>query len=86
METSGLVAFVGTALAIACLRPLSAKLQLVDLPNQRKQHVGAIPLIGGIAVCLGVYLSVFFTRHSAPDLGINLPIALTQYLQNDLLV
>ncbi|MGU5686533.1 DUF3297 family protein, partial [Aeromonas allosaccharophila] len=24
-------------------------------------------------------------RHSAPDLGINLPIALTQYLQNDLL-
>ncbi|WP_043148458.1 UDP-N-acetylglucosamine--undecaprenyl-phosphate N-acetylglucosaminephosphotransferase [Aeromonas media] len=61
METSGLVAFLGTALAIACLRPLSAKLQLVDLPNQRKQHVGAVPLIGGIAVCLGVYLSVFFT-------------------------
>lgn len=27
-----------------------------------------------------------YTRHSAPDLGINLPIALTQYLQNDLLV
>ncbi|MFM5413042.1 hypothetical protein ACET9F_21510, partial [Aeromonas veronii] len=26
------------------------------------------------------------SRHSAPDLGINLPIALTQYLQNDLLV
>ncbi|HHQ4547284.1 TPA: UDP-N-acetylglucosamine--undecaprenyl-phosphate N-acetylglucosaminephosphotransferase [Aeromonas veronii] len=61
METSALVAFIGTALAIACLRPLSAKLQLVDLPNQRKQHVGAIPLIGGIAVALGVYLSAFFT-------------------------
>ena len=60
METSGLVAF-GTALAIVLLAPLSAKLQLVDLPNQRKQHVGAVPLIGGIAVCLGVYLSVFFT-------------------------
>lgn len=66
METSGLVAFIGTALAIACLRPLSAKLQLVDLPNKRKQHVGAIPLIGGIAVCLGVYLSVFLTL-SAQD-------------------
>ncbi|MFQ2026623.1 hypothetical protein ACK355_16020, partial [Aeromonas veronii] len=26
-----------------------------------------------------------YNRHSAPDLGINLPIALTQYLQNDLL-
>jgi hypothetical protein len=53
METSGLVAFIGTALAIACLRPLSAKLQLVDLPNQCKQHVGAIPLIGqgGSTLC-----------------------------------
>lgn len=61
LVTSGLVALIGTALAIACLRPLSAKLQLVDLPNQRKQHVGAIPLIGGIAVCFGVYLSVLFT-------------------------
>ncbi|MCR3895603.1 hypothetical protein NUK31_21875, partial [Aeromonas caviae] len=29
---------------------------------------------------------VLSIRHSAPDLGINLPIALTQYLQNDLLV
>ncbi|WP_442865836.1 transposase family protein, partial [Aeromonas sp. QDB18] len=28
----------------------------------------------------------YLIRHSAPDLGINLPIALTQYLQNDLLV
>ncbi|PNO58602.1 Arm DNA-binding domain-containing protein [Aeromonas caviae] len=27
-----------------------------------------------------------YNRHSAPDLGINLQIALTQYLQNDLLV
>ncbi|MGU5730305.1 hypothetical protein ACV1DR_15470, partial [Aeromonas jandaei] len=29
---------------------------------------------------------IAYNRHSAPDLGINLPIALTQYLQNDLLV
>lgn len=62
METSGLVAFIGTALAIACLRPMSVKLKLVDLPNQRKQHVGAIPLIGGIAVCLGVCLGMLFTH------------------------
>lgn len=61
MEMSGLVAFIGTALAIALLRPLAGKLQLVDMPNQRKQHVGAIPLIGGLAVSIGVYLSVFMT-------------------------
>lgn len=61
MGMSGLVAFIGTALAIALLRPLAGKLQLVDMPNQRKQHVGAIPLIGGLAVSIGVYLSVFMT-------------------------
>ncbi|WP_270829386.1 UDP-N-acetylglucosamine--undecaprenyl-phosphate N-acetylglucosaminephosphotransferase [Aeromonas sp. QDB20] len=67
MFASCLFAFIGTALAIACLVPISGKLQLVDLPNQRKHHVGAIPLIGGIAVCIGVCLSVFFTfpTHSA---------------------
>ena len=32
------------------------------------------------------YSKFSYNRHSAPDLGINLPIALTQYLQNDLLV
>lgn len=61
MEMSGLLAFIGTALAIALLRPLAGKLQLVDLPDKRKQHVGAIPLIGGLAVSIGVYLSVFMT-------------------------
>lgn len=61
MEMSGLIAFLGTAMAIMFLRPIAGKLQLVDLPNQRKQHVGAIPLIGGLAVSIGVYLSVFIT-------------------------
>lgn len=44
-------------------------------------------------ICFMIFVSSFisfnalgFNRHSAPDLGINLPIALTQYLQNDLLV
>lgn len=35
---------------------------------------------------LTIVPSCSYIRHSAPDLGINLPIALTQYLQNDLLV
>lgn len=61
MEISALIAFAGTATAIALLRPLAGKLQLLDVPNKRKQHVGAIPLIGGLAVSIGVYLSVFMT-------------------------
>ena len=43
---SGVLAVFGTSMAIAALRPVSARLNLVDLPNQRKHHVGAIPLIG----------------------------------------
>lgn len=61
MMESGLIAVAGTSLAIAVLRPVAAKFNLVDLPNQRKQHVGAIPLIGGIAVFLGVLLSSLIT-------------------------
>ena len=40
---SGLVAVLGTSLAIAALRPVAERLNLVDLPNQRKQHVGGYP-------------------------------------------
>ena len=46
-------------------------------------------LLDGVHHYLAVlfsHIAAAWTRHSAPDLGINLPIALTQYLQNDLLV
>lgn len=65
---SGLIAVMGTSFAIAALRPLSARLHLVDLPNQRKQHVGAIPLIGGISVFLGVLVSTLLTLPQEPAL------------------
>lgn len=56
-----------------------------------------MPPLGGIifafllvviqsAFCRSAIYILACIRHSAPDLGINLPIALTQYLQNDLLV
>ena len=65
---SGIIAAVGTSLAIAVLRPLSVQLHLVDLPNQRKQHVGAVPLIGGISVFVGVLLSSLLTLPQEPVL------------------
>ena len=65
---SGLFAVLGTSLAIAALRPLAERLNLVDVPNQRKQHVGAIPLIGGISVFVGVLLSALLTLPSEPSL------------------
>ncbi len=65
---SGIIAAVGTSLAITVLRPLSVQLHLVDLPNQRKHHVGAIPLIGGISVFIGVLLSSLLTLPQEPVL------------------
>lgn len=47
------LAFLLTSLCIFLLRPLSLRLNLVDAPNHRKQHLGHIPLVGGVAMFLG---------------------------------
>lgn len=47
------IALLITAIAILCLRPLALRIGLTDKPNQRKQHEGEVPLVGGIAVFIG---------------------------------
>ncbi|MEH6454613.1 MAG: UDP-N-acetylglucosamine--undecaprenyl-phosphate N-acetylglucosaminephosphotransferase [Psychromonas sp.] len=53
-------AFLGTFFAIKLLRPMSCKLGLTDKPDDRKQHLGEVPLVGGIAVYLGIFVTCFF--------------------------
>jgi len=48
-----LVSFTVSFIVIYLLRPVAPKINLVDRPSVRKQHQGHIPLIGGIAICLG---------------------------------
>jgi UDP-GlcNAc:undecaprenyl-phosphate GlcNAc-1-phosphate transferase len=55
------IAMVSTAMAIKFLRPLALKINLVDHPSGRKIHKGSIPLIGGIAMFIGILLSIFTT-------------------------
>lgn len=43
--------------ALKFLRPFAIKVGLVDKPCTRKQHLGHVPLIGGIAVFFGVLVS-----------------------------
>jgi len=50
--------FVLTLLAIFILIPLAHKIGLVDKPHGRKQHVGSIPLIGGISIFSGVAITL----------------------------
>ncbi len=52
-----IVAFVVTIGMIKLFQPLAYWLELVDKPGGRKKHDGLIPLIGGIAVFSGVFIS-----------------------------
>ena len=49
-----LVAFFTACVAIGLWYPLSVRIGLVDIPRGRKQHQGAVPLIGGIATYCGL--------------------------------
>jgi UDP-GlcNAc:undecaprenyl-phosphate GlcNAc-1-phosphate transferase len=49
-----LVAACTSALAIVVLRRFAASMGLVDHPDQRKQHIGDVPLVGGLAIFMGV--------------------------------
>ncbi|MCC2606162.1 UDP-N-acetylglucosamine--undecaprenyl-phosphate N-acetylglucosaminephosphotransferase [Planctobacterium marinum] len=49
-----LLASLGCYTAIKLVKPFALKVGLVDIPNHRKIHSGEVPLVGGIAVYLGV--------------------------------
>ncbi|SES68692.1 UDP-N-acetylglucosamine--undecaprenyl-phosphate N-acetylglucosaminephosphotransferase [Thalassotalea agarivorans] len=51
--TSLLLAF----LALKALQPIAYDVGLVDRPGSRKNHIGNIPLIGGISIFIGVLVS-----------------------------
>ncbi|WP_448213070.1 UDP-N-acetylglucosamine--undecaprenyl-phosphate N-acetylglucosaminephosphotransferase [Colwellia sp. MEBiC06753] len=51
------VAFICSILTIKVLLPLAPHIGLIDVPNERKKHDGAIPLIGGISIFTGVLIA-----------------------------
>jgi UDP-GlcNAc:undecaprenyl-phosphate GlcNAc-1-phosphate transferase len=51
------IAFIGTLTLILGGRPVAKSIGLVDVPNERKIHQGAIPLIGGVAIFVAVLLA-----------------------------
>jgi UDP-GlcNAc:undecaprenyl-phosphate GlcNAc-1-phosphate transferase len=52
-----IVAFFVSIFTIKVLLPVAPFIGLVDRPNERKKHVGAIPLIGGISIYTGVLIA-----------------------------
>jgi UDP-GlcNAc:undecaprenyl-phosphate/decaprenyl-phosphate GlcNAc-1-phosphate transferase len=65
---SACIAFFITFICILLLKPLAARLGLVDAPNSRKHHQVDTPLIGGLAMFIG-FLAALLT----------LPISLQHY-------
>ena len=57
--TPYIIVFIVTIISIIGLKPVSSIIGLVDLPSDRKQHIGSIPLIGGLAMFLGVSFGLY---------------------------
>ncbi len=54
-----LVPFLVTYLLISPLRKLAVKFRILDLPNRRSAHKRATPLLGGVAIYLGLLAGFF---------------------------
>ena len=44
------ISFIGVFIASLAFTPIYTRLGLVDTPNNRKKHIGSIPLVGGLAM------------------------------------
>ena len=55
--TAGITSFLLTIVLIPVLKKIAIKINLVDKPNGRKIHQLPIPLIGGIAIALAIFLT-----------------------------
>src|ERR1700693_4794061 len=60
--TAGVLAFfialVSSLMLIVPVRALALRVGMVDLPGPRKVHLEPIPLLGGLAMYLGVMLAI----------------------------
>ena len=54
------VGFLSTFIFIIVIRPIAIRLKLIDYPDDRKQHKGEIPLIGGICIFFGVIVNLLY--------------------------
>ncbi|MGH8218267.1 MAG: hypothetical protein ACREUT_06845 [Steroidobacteraceae bacterium] len=55
---AALASFCVTLLAICALRPVAVAVDLVDRPGGHKFHHGTVPIVGGLAMFLGVVMGM----------------------------
>src|SRR5207248_4884491 len=57
LSFSTALAFAVTVVFTLALRPLAVRLCITDKPGGRRQHIGEIPLVGGIAMFIGILVA-----------------------------
>jgi len=67
-----LTAFVTSFVSIIVFNPIASRIGLLDVPNGRKKHDGAIPLIGGVAIFFSVLLACSLFIHESQTLNLYL--------------
>lgn len=67
-----LTSFLSSFLAIKIMKPFASRVGLVDIPNHRKKHQGEVPLVGGVAVFIGVLTSCTLLFPNTPVLNLYL--------------
>lgn len=73
---SGSIAAFVSFLAVVGLKSVARKIRLVDLPNDRKSHKGAVPLIGGLSAFSGLLVAWLASMPMGNGFGIYLLCAL----------
>ena len=57
----GFIAFAITVMLFLVLLPLATRFGLLDYPAGRKDHASPTPVIGGLAIVLGIIITRFLT-------------------------
>ena len=61
-----LAAFSAVLVLIYCFTGLAVRVNLLDMPNDRKLHKSGVPLVGGIAIYAVILASIYFFEVSEP--------------------
>ena len=62
--------FCFSLISLFLLRKIAQRIGLVDQPNLRKQHKGAVPLVGGIAIFMTLALTIVLHPDLIPHSGL----------------
>ncbi|MDW7549415.1 UDP-N-acetylglucosamine--undecaprenyl-phosphate N-acetylglucosaminephosphotransferase [Pseudoalteromonas sp. McH1-7] len=77
MVLSNIIIFFAAFLSLFIFRKLAKIINLVDTPNERKNHKGRIPLVGGVAIFVIVCCYLWLSGNGMTNVGVYLICAVS---------